>query len=91
VSQPQAEYNLALLAVARRAFPDVDPDEVERALRLAVITLIQMLVQESDERRQEAGPLRPYMDVVVDFVAGGLMGAAEPGRLAPAASVQSQR
>lgn len=90
VSQPQAEYNLALLAVARRAFPDVDPGEVERALRLAVITLIQMLVQESDEPSRERGALRPYVDVVVDFVAGGLMGAAEPGRLAPAASVQAQ-
>lgn len=90
LAQPQADFNIALQAVARRAFPETEVRELERCMRLAVITLIQMLVQDGGTPADEALPLRPYIDVVVDFVAGGLTGAAAPGRLAPTVSPEAQ-
>ena len=76
VGGADAEINVLLRELVRRSFPDATEPERQRALRLAVITLIQMLVQPADEP-QHAGS-RPYEDVVVDFVTGGLVAASTP-------------
>jgi hypothetical protein len=74
LERPTRELNALLRSVAGRVFPDVPGPELARALRLALITLIQMLAHPTG--RADEGDLRPYVDVVVDFVTGGLVAAS---------------
>jgi AcrR family transcriptional regulator len=79
VGGTEAEINVVLGSLVHRAFPAATESECRRALRLAVITLIQLLVQPADDA---PGPhSKPYEDVVVDFVTGGLVAASGSGAL----------
>ena len=81
IDRSTAHVTALLQQLAMRIFPGADAELVRRAVRLAAITLIQMLVYSRDPIQgtdaEPPGEPRGDADLVVAFVVGGLTGAVE--------------